>query len=113
VRDRRKKSNSQPVETCVKESNDDVISGLARSGHDLHSAIFCKTKNAYNNETVQDRRKMSLNHKEETRVAPSTGDVTFGLMRPLVVETDILSQSTIANTSITVHARQEMCSEYI
>jgi hypothetical protein len=38
---------------------------------------------------VQDRRKMLLEHAEETVVALSTGDVTSDLRCPLAVEIDI------------------------
>jgi hypothetical protein len=47
----------------------------------LH-AIFSKRKSDYDVETVEDRRKLSKKHKEETMTALSTGDVTSGLKRP-------------------------------
>jgi hypothetical protein len=45
---------------------------------------------------------MLLEHEYETVVALSTGDVTSGLARPLAVEINITTKSTITKTSITL-----------
>jgi hypothetical protein len=44
---------------------------------------------------------MSTKHELKTVVALSTGDVTSGLKRPLVVEIDIPPQSTIKKMGVT------------
>jgi hypothetical protein len=89
--DRRKISTANLYQIRVEESNGDVIAGPARppSGRNQQFASFSYRKTAYTVKTLQDRRKMLLEHKEETMITLSTGDVPCGLGRPLAVEIDI------------------------
>jgi hypothetical protein len=88
------------------ESRNRMVTSLpvqhAPSGRNRHCATFRKKKTAYSVETVQNRRKMLLEHEQKTMVALSTGDVTSGLRRPLAVEIDITPNSTTKKTSITL-----------
>jgi hypothetical protein len=72
------------------------------SGWNRHSATFRKRKTAYSVETVQDKRKMLLEHEKKTMVALSTGDVTSGLGCPLAAEIYITPKSTTKKTSKTL-----------